>query len=126
MAGQDKRIEVWCEAEGMVDQVDRVCRPFRINVYSGGGQPSVTRLPEAAERIARAEKPTVLMRIGDLDKWGERIFETSMQDLEAFVTEKGRTDFRRVRVALTPEQIEKYGLPVKPPERAGENAERAS
>jgi hypothetical protein len=119
MEGQGKRIEVWCEAEGMVPQLARVCRPFRVSVYSGGGQPSVTRLHEAAERIADADVPTVLLQIGDYDEWGERIFETSMEDVEAFVIGKGRTDFLRVRAALTPEQIAKYGLPLKPG-KAGE------
>ena len=36
--GQPARIEVWCEAAGMTRQLDRICDPYGIPVYSGKRQ----------------------------------------------------------------------------------------
>lgn len=35
--GQPRRIVLWCEAAGMVPQIERVARPFGVTVKSSGG-----------------------------------------------------------------------------------------
>ena len=41
-AGQRRRLAVWCEASGMVPQLERIADPFSIPVYSSGGFDSLT------------------------------------------------------------------------------------
>ena len=48
-AGQVRRLALWCEASGMVPQLQRIADPFGIGVYSSGGFDSVT----ANHQIAR-------------------------------------------------------------------------
>src|SRR5258705_7464157 len=41
-AGQPRRLALWCEASGMVPQLQRIADPFSIGVPSSGGFDSVT------------------------------------------------------------------------------------
>jgi hypothetical protein len=41
-AGQQRRLALWCEAAGMVPQLERVAAPFSVGVYSSGGFDSLT------------------------------------------------------------------------------------
>jgi hypothetical protein len=49
--------------------------------------------------------------VGDYDEAGEDIYTAVAEDVEAFVR-PGGVEFRRV--AITPEQIERYDLPAAP------------
>lgn len=124
MAGQDVRIEVWCEAAGMAPQLARICSPYGVAMYSTGGFSSVTVTHEIAKRVAAAEAATVFMHIGDYDPSGESIFEAMAEDVGAFVAGELRSrasadvQFRPVRVALTAEQVQSYELPTAPPKRS--------
>ena len=42
LAGQELHIEVWCEAAGMLPQIDDVSAPFSVRAYSSGGFDSLT------------------------------------------------------------------------------------
>lgn len=113
--GQPCRVELWCEAAGMVPMLSRVAGEFDVVTYSAGGFPSVTVTHDIAQRAARAEMPTVLIHLGDFDPSGESIFESSMQaDVEAFCYSLG-ADFTAKRIALTSEQVDDYNLETAPP-----------
>lgn len=47
---QETRLVVWCEAQGMVPQLERVAAPYSIPVYSSGGFDSVTAKHNADPR----------------------------------------------------------------------------
>ncbi len=114
-------LEVWVEAAGMVPQVARVAEPFGITVYSSGGFDSLTVKHDAARRIAGRACPTVVLHVGDHDPSGVSIFDSAAADIGAMLAHPGRADFRRV--AVTPEQIERYGLetaPAKPADQRGD------
>jgi len=49
-AGQPVRIELWCEAAGMLGQLERVAQHYSVTVYSAGGFGSLTANYEIAER----------------------------------------------------------------------------
>jgi hypothetical protein len=108
--GQPYEIEVWCEAAGMIPQLSRVVAPYGVGAYSCGGYDSVTEKKKGAERYAQRDVPTVLLHVGDYDKDGLQIFDALVEDIEAFIRRDGG-EFEAVRVAITPEQIEEYGLP---------------
>lgn len=141
-AGQGVRIELWCEAAGMVPQLQRVAFPFSVPVYSTGGFSSVTVTHEIAKRALAREVPTVFLHVGDYDPSGQSIFDAMSDDAWHFVLQQrywalkedysdeearaiiGTQDDHPTgpwllpeRVALTAAQVEEHGLPTAPPKK---------
>jgi hypothetical protein len=109
--GQDVRLEVRVEANGMLDTVIPVCREYGISCYANGGNSSHTALYEAADRIAKADVTTVVLVVGDLDLQGGHIKDS----VEAFLKYHSAGMLHDyVDVAVTPGQVKAYGLPTDP------------
>jgi hypothetical protein len=119
-SGQPKWLVVWCEAQGMAPQLERVCKPYSVPVYSSGGFDSVTLKYRAAQEFVRRGKVRVL-HIGDHDPSGVHVFGSLGEDVCAFA-EKGRENVEFIRLAVTPEHIEAYGLPTAPPKPSDRRA----
>lgn len=118
LSAQDMHIEVWCEAAGMLPQLDDVAAPYSVRAYSSGGFDSLTAKKDLADRIVRIAKPTVILHLGDCDPSGEGIFDSVARDVEAFVLADRRHGLITVeflRVALTREQVQQHDLPTAPP-----------
>lgn len=118
LAGQDLHMEVWCEAAGMLPQLDSVAAPFSVRAYSSGGFDSLTAKHDLAQRVIRIEKPTVILHLGDYDPSGESIFKSAERDVTAFVEADrphGLVTVKFERVALTRAQVAEYDLPTAPP-----------
>lgn len=116
--GQPQRIELWCEAAGMLGQLERVARDFSIPVYSGGGFSSLSAVRLVADRALSAGRPTLLLHVGDFDPSGESIFTSLSEDAAAFVREDRTVHtiyLDAQRVALTAQQVADYELPTAPP-----------
>ena len=116
--GQPNRIELWCEAGGMVPQLERVASEYGIGVYSTGGFSSVTVTHEIAQRALRAGEtcPTVFLHVGDYDPSGESIFDSMTSDAAAFIDGVDPyVDFTPIRVALTEDQVAIHDLETAPP-----------
>jgi len=116
--GQRVRVELWCEAAGMLDQLARVAEDYSVPVFSSGGFVSLTGTRGIAERALDRLVPTVLLHVGDFDPSGESIFEAMAADAAAFVEADrliGTLRIEPVRVALTSDQIAAYELPTAPP-----------
>lgn len=134
--GQPKRVEVWCEAQGMVPQLARVATPLGASVYSTGGFSSVTVTHEIAWRVACRSVPTMFLHVGDLDPSGQSIYDSMAEDIATFVWQmkqnaelngyeddpghewsqvKETSGFAYRRVALTENQVQKYNLETAPP-----------
>lgn len=111
--GQPVRLAVWCEAAGMAPQLERVCEPYSIPVYSSGGFDSVTAKHNMARSFARIGRVRIL-HIGDHDPSGVHIFGSLDEDVRAFIGEFGG-DAGFIRLAVTPDHIARYGLPTAPP-----------
>ena len=127
LSGQDMHIEVWCEAAGMLPQLDDVAAPYSVRAYSSGGFDSLTAKKDLADRIVRIEKPTVILHLGDCDPSGEGIFDSVAKDVSAFVEADRRhglvtVDFKRV--ALTRDQVKDYDLPTAPPKATDTRSKR--
>ena len=119
--GQATHAELWVEASGMVGQAARVARDFGINVYSAGGFNSVTDKFMTAQRLYRARKPVTILHVGDYDPSGLSILDALAADITAFMDGLGsyhEPEFKRI--AVTPEQIEEFGLP-SAPQKATDN-----
>lgn len=118
--GQPVRLAVWCEAAGMAPQLDRVCGPYSVPVYSSGGFDSVTVKHDMAASFARIGRVRIL-HIGDHDPSGVHIFGSLDEDVRAFIGEFGG-DAEFIRLAVIPDHIARYGLPTAPPKETDRRA----
>jgi hypothetical protein len=111
-AGQARHVVLWCEAGGMVPQLARIADPFGIEVCSSGGFDSLTD----KHRIGRlwAGEGTTVLHIGDDDPSGVHVFSSLNEDITGFARHYGG-DAEFVRLAVTPEQADRYNLPSAPP-----------
>lgn len=112
--GQPRRLVLWCEAAGMVPQLERVATPFSVPVVSSGGFDSVTAKHQLAREFVAAGRTTVL-HLGDFDPSGLHMFSSLDEDVRAFVDALSDPDSVRFeRLAVTPDQIDELGLPRSP------------
>jgi hypothetical protein len=107
--GQAVRVQVWCEAAGMIPQLTRVCDPYSIPVFSCGGFGSLTSIRQIVDSCVQdTEGPTVLLHLGDCDPSGYSIFQAMVEDVAEFLERDRRYDeqeFQFERVAITIEQF---------------------
>jgi len=111
--GQDCRLTIWCEAGGMVPQLERVAHKYSVQVVSSGGFDSLTTKHRQGAMLSRHSHAKVL-HIGDHDPSGVHIFGSLDEDVRAFAEnyDHGRIYFERL--AVTPEQVDEYSLPTSP------------
>jgi hypothetical protein len=94
--GQDTRLVVMCEAAGMAPQLARVADPFGVATMSGGGFDSLTDKYKFAAALARHDRPTEVLHMGDHDPSGVNMFLAFLEDVEAFTRDLGgRATFTR-------------------------------
>jgi hypothetical protein len=125
LARQGLDIRVYCEAAGMMPQLERVCEPYSVPVYSCSGFDSLSGKYELKESCWRSfvyrGRQTVILHLGDHDPSGESIFNDGLvKDIHAFLVEdvphkdpRDVADFERV--ALVEGHIRKYNLDTEPP-----------
>jgi len=112
LEGQPAAVEVWVEAGGMVPQAVRVADPYGIPVYSCGGFDSLPAKNDTARRALAEDRPTVILHIGDHDPSGVSLFAAFAEDVaQTTIDLGGNNPVIFYRVAVTPEQIERYQLP---------------
>jgi hypothetical protein len=118
-AQQLSRVEVLCEAGGMVSQLRRVTNRYSIPIYSSGGFDSTTAKKDMAERLIQDGRQAVIFHLGDFDPSGESLFDVIAEDVTSFIQTDApwmEVEFRRV--ALTRDQVSLYGLPTAPPKKS--------
>jgi hypothetical protein len=116
-AGQDYRIELWCEAAGMLPQLAQVANDYSVPVYSSGGFSSLSAVRAIVDRALERDQPTVLLHVGDYDPSGVAIFESVAADAAAFLAEDRIIMSQQIvseRVGLTADQIDLYDLALAP------------
>lgn len=128
LAGQGYAIRLHCEAEGMMPQMHAALRDLSIPVYSCSGFDSLTARRDLAKWFHDSHvydgKTPVMLHLGDYDPDGESIFESLVEDVWAFLMKddpglifRHERDDLFVRVALTEEHIDRFGLPTAPPKK---------
>jgi hypothetical protein len=114
-SGQPVSIQVWCEAAGMVPQLERFCYGYSVQVYSNGGFNSLPAVRRIVDGAIDTDKPTLLLHLGDCDPSGVSIFQALVEDAAAFLERDRYYDTQRLqyeRVAITRVQIAEYSLPM--------------
>jgi hypothetical protein len=109
---QDVYVEVWVEKDAMAGVLLEETSPWDIPLMVSRGFSSESYLYEAAEQIKRQSKPTYIYYFGDHDPSGVHIDRDIEKRLRRFAPE---AEIHFVRLAVTPEQIEEYQLPTRPP-----------
>ena len=113
--GQPHHVELWVEASGMLPQAARAAGDYGIVAYTAGGFNGLTDKYETAERLARCDRPAIVLHAGDYDPSGCAIIDSLAADITAFVDElTPYQDLEFRRVAVTPAQIEQFSLPTAP------------
>lgn len=113
---QDNILVVFCEAAGMVPQLEKVADDYSVPVKSSGGFDGTT-IKHTIGRDWGKSRPVTILHIGDYDPSGECMFDALSEDVTAFADYYGnRIEF--VRIAVTPEQVEKYNLPTELPKKS--------
>jgi hypothetical protein len=111
---QPQRVEVICEAAGMVPQLDRVARSYGVAVRSSGGFDSTTVKHQLGRFYGELDRPAVVLHVGDFDPSGEHIHLNLGEDVGAFAAYYGGSVHVR-RVAVTADQQVAHNLPTAPP-----------
>ena len=99
--GQERRPEVWCEKQALLSIFGPICRAYGAALQVCRGNPSITSLVEAADRVER------ILYFGDFDPTGRDIPRNIEQELR---TRWGCACSLGI-IALTPEQIAEHNLP---------------
>jgi hypothetical protein len=105
--GQKRRLMLWCEAAGMLNQLRGIAARYGVTVASGGGYDSISDKWQLAQLVAEADRPVLVLHIGDLDRHGESIFDVLSEDVRAFEG-NGKVEFERI--AVTEQQVDELGL----------------
>jgi hypothetical protein len=122
-AGQRVKLFVWCEAAGMVPQLDQLTHSFGIEVRSNGGFDSSTSRHNFAVEIANGGRSVEVLHIGDHDQSGAHDFLALKEDVQAFVrTLAPGLEVVFTRLAVLPAQIERYNLPTALPKPTDKRA----
>lgn len=120
--GQPQKVELWCEAAGMVPLMSEIAAPYGFRVSSGGGYDSVTAKHRLAQRVAdtwgELSVPTLVLHIGDFDPSGEGMYETLRDDVGEMVWQLTNDEPLEVRrIGLTEDQVISMGIETAPPKR---------
>jgi len=107
--------EIWIEKEALAETVHRWVQRYEVNVRVNRGYPSWTfiynNVGELRTLLERHEK-VIVYYLGDYDPSGVDIERFLHEALAYFGIEQEKVEL--VRLAVTPEQIEKYKLPPRP------------
>lgn len=120
-ASQDVYVEVWLEKDALAGVLLEVTDPWDVPLMVTRGYPSLTFLHSAAEQLAAGDKPCFLYYLGDFDPSGVHIPIRVETDLRALAP---NADIHFERIAVTPAQIEAWGLPTRPTKRSDVRATR--
>ena len=82
---QGQYLMLWCEAAGMVPQVEGFVQNFGIPVLSGGGFDSITGKHNLGRWIVTSDQLVVIGVIGDRDEDGLALLDGRADDIGAFI-----------------------------------------
>ena len=107
---------LWVEKQALISVLEKWVSELDIPVTSIRGYDSWTDIYEQTRRLNsilhRGHEKVVVLYLGDLDPTGKDIDRFLKAALEYFGFTSEQVEFRRL--ALTEEQVEKYGLPPRP------------
>ena len=115
----DAYIEIWLEKDALSGVVNQVTSEYDIGLHVARGFSSLSFLAESAEDIKTIGKPTFIYHLGDHDPSGRK----AGKSIEAGLREMG-AEFHFERLAVTTEQIESFGRPLRPTKQTDTRAKK--
>lgn len=110
----DVYVEVWCESDSIAGVLEPITDRYDTSLMSSRGFSSHTFLHAAGVEITEIGKPTFIYYVGDWDASGKLIGEKIAEQLRYFAP---RIDIEFERILITPQQIDEFSLPSKPPKQ---------
>ena len=114
-AEQEIAPEIWIEKEALAKTIERWTLGLNIPIRVNRGYSSWTFIYNNVLNLRRTltkHKKVVIFYLGDLDPSGVDIQRFLKEALEYFGLDENVVEFKRL--AITPEQVEKYNLPPRP------------
>jgi hypothetical protein len=110
--------EIWTEKDAMVQILLSVANPLGVKVFSTRGYASIgsmanTAAPQILDYLSQ-EKYVYIYYFGDHDPSGKDIDRAAKSAIERHLKDNEIVNFHFERVAILPEDIEKYNLPTRP------------
>lgn len=105
-------VEVWCESDSISGVLLEVTDPWTIPLMVCSGFSSKTFLNESMSAYQHISKPILILYFGDYDPSGTAIDKQLEKGIDLYAN---GAEVTFVRLAVTPEWIEKYNLPQRPP-----------
>jgi hypothetical protein len=127
---QPYHLELWTEKTTMDDVLAPICQELGVNLVTSSGFQTVTGTVELLRRLEllQGEKPARIGYLSDFDPAGVRMPPAVARVVEFYLDELAPgCDLKLTPVALTLEQVRKYGLPqipIKPKDRRGPHFRR--
>ena len=118
---QPERVEIWCEKETLKGVLESEVLEWDVPLYPTRGYPSLSFLYDCAEDMVSWCKPTTIYYIGDHDPSGHDIRRNVEARLREFAPD---VPLAFVPLAVTPEQIEDFGLLLRPTKQSDVRAQR--
>jgi hypothetical protein len=118
---QNAYCEIWLEKDSLAGVLYDVTAEFDVPLMVTRGYPSISFLYSAAEVIAEGGKPAFIYYFGDHDPSGTDISRAVEEGLREFAP---TAEIHFKRVAVTPEQIERWNLPTRPTKASDTRAKK--
>jgi hypothetical protein len=113
-------VEIWTEKDAIRGVLYPVTSEYDVPLMISRGFSSETFLHETAEVINGDGKRAVIYQLGDHDPSGVAAWEHVQRQLRQFVSNGIELTFERL--AVTPEQIEQFGLHTRPTKQSDSRA----
>jgi hypothetical protein len=118
-------VEVWIEKDALAGAVLPVTEQYDVPLMVARGFASLSFLASAAEYIDGLDKQVFIFQCGDHDPSGVAAAESAAESIESTLRELAPSaDISFERLAVTPAQIERLSLPLRPTKRSDSRAAR--
>lgn len=107
--GQKHYVELWVEKDALAGVLAPLAREFHVTMMVNRGYSSQSAMYEAGNRFKDAEKPGVLLYLGDHDPSGEDMVRDIADRLDMF-----GADVTVMKLALTMDQVRQFNPPPNP------------
>jgi hypothetical protein len=107
----DCLVQIWLEKAALEGVIEPVTHEYDVSLMVARGYGSLSFLHRAAMDLD-AERPTFIYYLGDHDPSGENAGEVTEERLRELAADPDLIHFKRI--AVTPQQIEKWNLPTRP------------
>ncbi len=112
-------VEVWLEKDALSGVIYPITSLYDVPLMVARGYASLSFLHGAAEYINELDVPAYIYHLGDFDPSGVNAAEKIEQTLRDLAP---RADIHFERIAVTPAQIQTWGLPTRPTKQTDSRA----